>query len=151
MTTIYKVTVVDGPTSEFVGNAHEPDFTTEPENLLVLKELLQREPLFHRPEFGLQRTDFERMTVAGFWEIGASGRCYSRQYVIDTLERKYQQQDKETAEWEIHNPCCMKIAEDNYLLVYTLVQGQRVTRRSTIWRRSSGEWQIVFHQGTEVA
>jgi hypothetical protein len=149
MSTIHTVTVVDGPTPAFAGNAHEPDFATPPQEMAVLGELLRREPLFHRPEFGLQRSDFERMAAPGFWEIGASGRCYSRQFVIDTLVWRYQQQD--TQQWEIHNPCCMKVADDNYLMVYTLVQGQRVTRRSTIWRRSLGEWQVVFHQGTEVA
>jgi len=39
----------------------------------------------------------------------------------------------------------------NYLFTYTLIQGERVTRRSTIWRRNPEGWQILFHQGTAVA
>jgi len=35
-------------------------------------------------------------------------------------------------------------------LTYTLLQGERRTRRTSIWRRSGAEWQIVFHQGTVV-
>jgi hypothetical protein len=39
-----------------------------------------------------------------------------------------------------------------YLLTYTLRQPDRLTRRSTIWRRTEdGDWQIVFHQGTPVS
>jgi len=38
-----------------------------------------------------------------------------------------------------------------YLLTYTLLQDKtRLTRRSTIWRRTDGDWKIVFHQGTVV-
>jgi hypothetical protein len=37
-----------------------------------------------------------------------------------------------------------------YLLTYTLFQGERTTRRSTIWERTSDGWQAVFHQGTVV-
>ena len=33
--------------------------------------LRAREPLFHRPELGTSRADFERMIVDSFWEIGA--------------------------------------------------------------------------------
>src|SRR5579883_2763275 len=47
----------------------------------VWAELRNREPIFHRPELGTARVDFERMTVEDFWEVGASGRCYSRNHV----------------------------------------------------------------------
>lgn len=43
-----------------------------------------------------------------------------------------------------------EIAADNYLLTYTLFQGERVTRRSTIWRRTGEGWKIMYHQGTIV-
>jgi hypothetical protein len=56
---------------------------------IALEELIRREPIFHRSEFGTTRADFERMTVPDFWEIGASGRRYNREYVLDELERRY--------------------------------------------------------------
>jgi hypothetical protein len=146
MANIHRIQVVDGPTPEFTGNAHEPGFETAVDP--VLEELLRREPIFHRREFGLDRSDFERMTAPEFWEVGASGRRYSRQFVIDSCVWRFQNQ--EPAEWEIHDPACSEIAAGNYLFTYTLVQGARVTRRSTIWRRAPEDWQIVFHQGTEV-
>ncbi|MES1153696.1 MAG: DUF4440 domain-containing protein, partial [Rhodanobacter sp.] len=64
----------------------EPDLTTPPGLLPVLEALRRREPIFHRPEFGSTRADFERMAAADFWEIGASGRRYSRAHVLDVLE-----------------------------------------------------------------
>ncbi|QFS49727.1 hypothetical protein GXM_07221 [Nostoc sphaeroides CCNUC1] len=38
-----------------------------------------------RPEFGTTHADFEQMTEATFWEMGASDRRYSRQYVLNEM------------------------------------------------------------------
>lgn len=64
----------------------ESDLVTAPELADVLDELRRREPIFHRPEFGSTRADFERMTADDFWEIGASGQLYSREHVLDVLK-----------------------------------------------------------------
>jgi len=52
--------------------------------------------------------------------------------------------------WETREFLCTQIAPDNYLLTYTLLQGERLTRRATLWRRTATGWKIVYHQGTEV-
>lgn len=127
----------------------EPRLVTQPEHSAVLQELMQREPLFHRPELGTTREDFEKMTAPTFWEVGASGRRYSRPFVLDTLEKRYENPSEDV--WELDDVHCAKIAADNYLLTYTLIQGERVTRRATIWRRAAEGWQVVYHQGTVVA
>lgn len=124
----------------------EPDLVTDAQHLDVLQELMRREPIFHRPEFGTTRRDFETMTDPAFWEVGASGRRYSREYALDTLEKRYENPIEEV--WETQDFHCLKIARDNYLLTYTLLQGERVTRRATLWRRCGLEWKIVYHQGT---
>ncbi len=53
--------------------------STDPALHSILEELVRREPIFHRPEFGTTRADFERMTMPDFWEVGAYGRRYSRE------------------------------------------------------------------------
>ena len=126
----------------------EPVLSTESRLLSVLDELKQREPIFHRPEHGTTREDFEKMTDIGFWEVGASGRRYSREFVLDTLEERYSHPVKES--WESKDFHCREIAPGNYLITYTLLQGARLTRRSTIWRRSTQGWQVLYHQGTIV-
>jgi hypothetical protein len=120
----------------------------DPADLDVLNQLIKREPIFHRPELGTTRQDFENMTIETFWEVGASGRRYSRKYVIDTLELRHSQRHEDI--WETTDFHCLEIAPDNYLITYTLIQGDRVTRRSTIWRRCETDWKIVYHQGTIV-
>jgi len=126
----------------------EPTLITAPALLPVLNELKQREPIFHRPEFGTTRQDFEAMTEPDFWEVGASGQRYSRAYVLDVLEERFQHPEEDV--WETSDFHCREIAVDNYLLTYTLRQGERLTRRATLWRRTAEGWKIVYHQGTVV-
>jgi hypothetical protein len=127
----------------------EPELSTSPELLGVLEQLRQREPIFHRAESGTTREEFERMMEEDFWEVGASGRRYSRQYVLDVLDARRHSAYEDA--WETSDFHCHELAANIYLLTYTLLLGQRRTRRSTIWSRVSGDWKIVFHQGTEVA
>jgi len=127
----------------------EPELNTDPELADTLAELSSREPIFHRPEFGTSRADFEKMTAEDFWEIGASGRGYSRNYVLDLLERRPSGPHEDV--WETKDLHCRRLGQDTYLLTYTLLQdSQRLTRRSTIWQNTPDGWKIVFHQGTIV-
>ena len=123
-------------------------FATSPQLLEVLEELRQREPIFHHPEFGTARRDYENMTDPEFWEVGASGRRYSREFVLDTLENRAPDPDEST--WLTRDFQCREIAADNYLVTYTLAQGPRITRRATLWRRTAAGWKILYHQGTIV-
>jgi len=131
-------------------SAHsDPAPDTRPDLVEILAQLSRREPIFHRAEFGTTRTDFERMTVADFWEIGASGRRYSRSTVLDALEKRFASPHADV--WEASDFHCRELAPDVYLLTYTLIQDRtRRTRRSTIWQRTGNDWKIVYHQGTVV-
>ena len=115
----------------------------------VLEGLRAREPIFHRPELGSTRADFERMMAEEFWEVGASGRRYSRASVLNLLEKRHAEPHEDV--WETSEFRCDRLAADLYLLTYTLLQDKaRLTRRATIWRKTPGEWKIVYHQGTIV-
>lgn len=133
-----------------------PQFVTKPEHHKVLQELIQREPLFHHPEFGRTREDLEAMTDSDFWEVGASGRRYSREYVISGVVKRYEDPDYEGINsppensWKTQDFYCREIAESTYLLTYTLIQEERVTRRATLWQKYDDTWKILYHQGTIV-
>ena len=126
-----------------------PQVDDEHELARVEAELVAREPIFHRPEFGTTRADFEAMTEASFWEVGASGRIYDRAYVLDVLDER--RRDPKSENWRTHGFRCASLAADTYLLTYTLELDGRTTRRATIWRRHADGWKIVYHQGTVVA
>ena len=130
--------------------SQEPDLATPPHLTGVLEELRRREPIFHYPGLGTSRADYARMTAEDFWEIGASGQRYSRDYVLDVLDAR-RSAPVDESDWESRDFHVRELARDVYLLTYTLRQGARLTRRSTIWRRAGDDWKIVFHQGTVVA
>jgi hypothetical protein len=127
----------------------DPVLVTEPALLGVLDELISREPIFHRPELGSTRAHFENMTMADFREVGASGRRYGREDIWSELERRQRVQAADV--WEATGFHCRELAQEVYLLTYTLLQHKkRKARRSTIWQRTQEGWKIVFHQGTIV-
>lgn len=129
----------------------KPWLTTESRLREVLQDLRSREPIFHRPELGTSRMDFERMTEEDFWEVGATGRRYSREHILDVLENRQDASHLALEDtWEAVDFACRALGSDTYLLTYTLLQGQRKTRRATVWRRAAEDWKIVFHQGTIV-
>ena len=114
----------------------------------VSKALAAREPLFHRPEFGTTRADFEAMMAPEFWEIGASGSRYSKEFVLEALAERHAKPVTESC--VVTDFACQELAPDLYLATYRLDQNGRLSQRSTIWRNSGDDWQAVFHQGTLV-
>ena len=126
----------------------EPDLVTEPRLSDVLEELRAREPIFHRPELGTRRADFEAQLAPDFWEVGASGRRYGRDFVLATLEKRWSVPHDDP--WETGEFHCRQVGERTYALTYTLRQRERVTRRLTLWRRDEDGWKVLFHQGTVV-
>jgi hypothetical protein len=120
------------------------------ESAAVLQELKAREPIFHRPELGTTRADFERMTADDYWEVGASGRIYKRDFVLDEMAKLYAGPHDEPI-LEAGDFRCRRLAENVYLLTYNLIQDRRrYSRRATIWERTSQGWKILYHQGTIV-
>lgn len=114
----------------------------------VLEALQAREPLFHRPEFGTTRADFARMVSEDFREIGASGRRYDRAFVLDLLERRHAQPHDDP--WETSGFACRALGARTWLLTYTLRQGERLSRRMTLWHEDDDGWRALYHQGTLV-
>jgi len=121
------------------------------EDLLpVFEQLRELEPIFHRAAFGTSVEDFERRMAPDYWEVGASGKRYSRDFIVKGLEQ-HPPVDAEAAGWERSDFGLRRLGPDTYLLTYTLDQKGRLTRRATIWQHVGEEWQIVFHQGTIAA
>ena len=125
----------------------EPLRVTDPALTAVRDELAAREPVFHHPEFGTSVEDLDRQAAAGFEEVGASGRRYSREFVLATVHDRFARGVLDDP-WAADGFHCRALAPDTYLLTYDLRQGARLTRRATIWHRAEHGWQVVYHQGT---
>ena len=130
--------------------ANETVFThVDPGLEQVLEELRSREPIFHTERFGLSLEDFERSTAPDFWEVGASGRRYSREFILGMRSREALV-DADAAGWKASGFGLRRLGPDCFLLTYTLDQQGRITRRSTVWERTGESWRILYHQGTVV-
>jgi len=115
----------------------------------AFEALAAREPLFHRPEFGTTRADFEAMIAPEFWEIGASGARYDKAFVLDALAERHA--GPVTESFVVTDFACQELAPDLYLATYRLNQSGRLSQRSTIWRFDGVSWRAIFHQGTLIA
>ncbi len=109
--------------------------------LAVQEALIRCEPIFHRPEHGITRAELESMIADDFWETGASGRRYSRHFVIDAVLTRYAERRSyhsgRTEEWNGEDFHFQMVAPGLYLLTYTRRHGERVSRRPTLWRAES--------------
>lgn len=110
-------------------------------------ELRALEPIFHRSPRGSDRAVFEALTDSAYWEVGASGRVYDRSLVLDTLTRRYAEQQDEP-ELVVDDFAARRLAEEVWLVTYELRQGKRVSRRATLWERREAGWCALYHQGT---
>lgn len=120
---------------------------TDSDLLPVLEELRRNEPIFHTPAFGGSIADFDRWMDPGYWEVGASGRRYSREFLLKHLEENPPVLASE-AGWESFDYACRRVGPDTFLMTYVLRQGDRLTRRATLWQRRGAGWSILYHQGT---
>jgi hypothetical protein len=114
----------------------------------VTAELLAREPIFHKPEFGTTHEDYAAQTDEDYWEVGASGRIYDREGILKGLVERGKVPGDE--DWVISEVRCRDVGAHTYAFTYQLDQAGRLTRRLTIWRRDGGSWKAVYHQGTLV-
>ena len=125
----------------------EPSLTVPPELAPLLEELKHLESLFHAACPNASEEMFEMLVADNFWEIGASGRKYSRAFALSVLtSRQLTEQDS----WKTSDYHLSQVGETVYLLTYMLHQPNRITRRLTVWERTDNYWKAVYHQGTVV-
>ena len=114
----------------------------------IKNKILDFEPIFHHPEFGTKRADFARVMGDDYWETGASGKRYDREYILDVLEERYSKPFKD--EWKISDAKVQPLKPNLYLFTYILDKGGRTSSRSTIWEETENGFIAHYHQGTIV-
>ena len=80
-----------------------------------------------------------------FVEFGASGRRWQRGEIVAALAA-----DPDYAAPMVLDLAGVSLAGGVVLVTYTSDDGMRRCRRSSIWRRTTDGWRILFHQGTLV-
>lgn len=86
-----------------------------------------------------------------FMEIGASGRVFDRAEIIALLE-----EETDFAPYTVDDFQVTALSTDAALVTYripprTADSGEKPgSMRSSIWVRTTGTWQLRFHQGTRL-
>ena len=78
-----------------------------------------------------------------FFEIGASGRTYDRDQVMELLATE----DPSAERLRVSEPLAIRLSE-NLIQLRWKASGHRPALRSSLWFREQGKWQMLFHQGT---
>jgi hypothetical protein len=106
------------------------------------------------PSVRSSRAQLDQLLADEFMEFGSSGKTYDKRQVIQALLADPKSQlprhpalRSVKAQW---------LSEDVVLLTFRSTQTRAGTaerlhaNRSSIWKRSNGRWQMLFHQGTPV-
>ena len=102
----------------------EPNSSPAPRIATALEQLRRLEPIFHRPEYSTPAA-LEQLVAPDFWEIGASGRRYSRPVrVADARRARAGQRDRGLSGRRATFTAAAS-APNVYLPTYTLLQGER--------------------------
>ncbi len=111
-------------------------------------EIRRLEERLLTPEVRAAPEELARLLADDFLEFGSSGHVFDRQEVIASLPLQPKEQFALT-EFQVR-----LLAPTIALAMYRVVRSgeqQDVPQgslRSSIWRRTAGRWQMVFHQGT---
>jgi hypothetical protein len=110
------------------------------ETLRLLEESLWRE------ETRFDTAYLETVLAADFWEIGRSGRVYSRS---DILAVPWGPIDSvlPLPDFSAH-PLSADVVQVTYRSIVTYEGGVELGHRSSIWSRTPDGWVLRFHQGT---
>ncbi len=78
-----------------------------------------------------------------FSEVGASGRTYDRDQVIELLSAE----NPTKSAGLVADPQCLQLAE-NLVMLRWATSGERPSQRTSLWVFEENRWQMLFHQGT---
>jgi hypothetical protein len=120
-------------------------------DVMKYREIFNLEKLLINPKIRKSRDTIDMIVSEDFIEFESSGCVYDKNGVINGLLGE--------------NENLMKISEfrirqlDNYVIQATYVISKideengeiRNSLRSSIWRLIDENWQIIFHQGTNIA
>lgn len=114
----------------------------------VLELLSNLEIFIHWPKLGSTKEQIENTLDENFWEVGASGNKYNRELILKVILERAQK--PYPVDWKNESFKCSQLSQNFYLLTYTMLQGERKTERSSIWKKYESGFKLVYHQGTVV-
>ena len=112
------------------------------------QEIRKLETELLRPDVRSNTGKVAELLADDFFEIGESGKRYTKKDVLEALKNEAEMK------FTIDNFAVVPFGPDVVLATYHVRKSMQETgsesrsRRSSLWKRSDGRWQMVFHQGT---
>lgn len=106
------------------------------------------------PSVRSSRVQLDQLLADEFMEFGSSGKIYDKRQIIQALVADPKSQMPRHP--ALRNVKTMWLGDDVVLLTFRSTQTRAGTtdrlfaNRSSIWKRSNGRWQMLFHQGTRI-
>lgn len=110
----------------------------------AVNELLDLERMLLDPEVRHSRVAVELLLHPTFREYGSSGRVYDRETMVRLMNREA------SGSITIRDFEARLLSDNVCLVTYRSVGETQEARRSSIWVKDDGRWQVVFHQGTKI-
>jgi len=111
-----------------------------------IKELEER--LLHT-DVRKNSTILNKLLNDEFEEIGSDGKISTRKEVVEWLVNK----EKNTI-WSLNDFKIKKLSPHLILATYIAIKKNQSNSsrsiRSSIWKNISGNWEMIFHQGTKI-
>jgi hypothetical protein len=111
-------------------------------------QLRHLEEQLFQPEVRSSSERLAALLAEDFVEFGSSGRVFNKKQIMAALAKETPTK-RSLTDFE-----ATMLSEDVALVTYRATRRSNGgastvhTLRSSIWRRSNGQWQMVFHQGT---
>ncbi len=97
------------------------------------------------PRVRSSRERAERLLDQEFVEFGSSGRAWDRESMLEAMAGALSAAEDPIAATDVRG---VRLAEDLVHVTYTTAWRGSRSRRSSLWRRTDGQWGLYFHQGT---
>jgi len=112
-----------------------------------IKELEER--LLHT-EVRKNSTILNELLNNEFEEIGSDGKISTREEVIEWLVNK-----EKNTKWSLNDFRIKELSPELILATYIAIKKNKSNSsrsiRSSIWKKYSGTWKMIFHQGTKIS
>jgi hypothetical protein len=102
-------------------------------------ELRLLDPLVRR-----DRDAVDALLAEDFTELGASGRIWTRDTMMDAIAAF----DSSGDPVEVLDIQARELASDLVLVTYVTERAGQSVYRSSVWRHADARWQVVYHQAT---
>jgi hypothetical protein len=111
-------------------------------SLETIEHLRKLEERLLDPAVRASSSEAGKLLPDNFREFGSSGKVFDKAKILEELAASPGFYGKYT----VTDFSATQLAPDVFLVTYRIVENQ--TLRSSIWRKFSGDWKMVFHQGT---